>query len=403
MNAEIIAIGDELTSGQRLDTNSQWLSQRLQELGVEVRFHSTVADDLEALMEVFRTATARCQIIVASGGLGPTADDLTREALAASAGVELQLDETALRHIEDLFQRRGREMPERNRLQAMFPQGSRPIANPHGTAPGIDFEVERANGATCRVFALPGVPAELFEMWTESVAPAIMQTGGAQRVVAHRRLKCFGAGESKIESLLPDLIRRGRQPSVGITAHAATITLRVTAAGANYEECEKLMAPTIQTIHECLDTKVFGHEDDELEHVVIRLLREQQKTLATAECGTSGRLGHWLSELDEAVGVYRGGMVAAPDTSAEILAAGETLARNGAQACREQFGADYGLAIGPIPAGADDATATFYFALASDDGVIVRTGSAAIHPAILKDLAAKQALNLLRLHLLRAP
>jgi nicotinamide-nucleotide amidase len=293
-------------------------------------------------------------------------------------------------------------MPERNRLQAMFPHGSRPIANPHGTAPGIDFELKRADGTTSRVFALPGVPAELREMWAESVAPAIMQLGGAKRVVAHRRLKCFGAGESKIESLLPDLIRRGRQPSVGITAHAATITLRVTAAGSNYEECERLMAPTIQTIHECLESKVFGHEDEELEHVVIRLLREQEKTLATAECGTSGRLGHWLSEVDESVGMYRGGMVAAPDTSNEILKAGETLACNGAQACREQFGADYGLAIGPIPAAADDAEAKFYFALASDDGVIVRTGSAAIHPAILKDLAAKQALNLLRLHLLRA-
>ena len=143
MLAEVISIGDELTSGQRLDTNSQWLSTRLGELGVEVRYHTTVADDLDANVRVFREAIERADIVVATGGLGPTADDLTRDALAATIGQPLVLDAASLAHIEGLFARRRRPMPESNRLQAMFPSGSRVIPNPTGTAPGIDLEVPR--------------------------------------------------------------------------------------------------------------------------------------------------------------------------------------------------------------------------------------------------------------------
>ena len=173
MNAEVISIGDELTSGQRLDTNSQWLSQRLGDLGVRVLYHTTVADDLAANVAVFRQAIARADFVVATGGLGPTADDLTRDAVAAALGVELVLDTSSLEHIRGLFARHKREMPERNRLQAMFPAGSRAIFNPRGTAPGIWVEAPRPAGGVCRLFALPGVPAEMFEMFRETVAPAI--------------------------------------------------------------------------------------------------------------------------------------------------------------------------------------------------------------------------------------
>src|SRR5687768_2432253 len=160
MRAEIISIGDELTSGERLDTNTQWIAQRLNEIGIPVAFHTTVADDLAANVLVFRQACERADVIVASGGLGPTADDLTRQALAEMAGVELVQDDAALEHIRALFARRGREMPPNNLVQALFPRGSRVIPNPHGSAPGIDFEVSRAGGLSARIFALPGVPAE---------------------------------------------------------------------------------------------------------------------------------------------------------------------------------------------------------------------------------------------------
>ena len=151
MIAEVISIGDELTSGQRLDTNSQWLSERLGELGVRVVYHSTVADDLEANVSVFRAAIDRADVVVATGGLGPTADDLTRDALAAVSGRELVLDEASLEYIRGLFARHKRDMPERNRVQALFPAGSQIVFNPNGTAPGIWLDVARpgAGRATC--------------------------------------------------------------------------------------------------------------------------------------------------------------------------------------------------------------------------------------------------------------
>ncbi|NIP86065.1 MAG: CinA family nicotinamide mononucleotide deamidase-related protein [Planctomycetales bacterium] len=402
MRAEVLAIGDELTSGQRLDTNSQWLSLRLQELGIAVVRHATVADELSAMTEALRHAAARCEVAIVSGGLGPTADDLTRQALAEAGGVELELDEFSLRHIQQLFQDRGRPMPDRNRVQAMFPTGSRPIPNPHGTAPGIEISLPRDGGGVCHTFALPGVPAEMQEMWFASVVPALTELGGQRKVIRHRRLKCFGAGESQIESMLPDLIRRGRQPSVGITVHTATITLRITATGQSPQECQDLIAPTEATIRQCLGEMVFGEEDDELQHAVVRLLHQRGKTLATAEAGTAGRLGHWLSELAEAAGVYRGGLVAAAYANEDLVQNGRQLAHGGAEGCRLQFSADYGLAIGPIPQARDGGQQAdeYFIALADGQEVTVHGATNAGHPEIIRDRAAKQALNLLRLHLL---
>ena len=308
MPAEIIAIGDELTSGQRLDTNTQWLSQRLNELGVPVMFHTTVGDDLEANIAVFRAAIERADVIISTGGLGPTADDLTRDAIAAAAGVELYEDATALAHIQSLFARRKREMPERNKLQAQFPRGSRVIPNPEGTAPGIDFSVPRAGREPCRIFALPGVPAEMFTMWRDTVAPAIAAAMPAPRVICHRRIKCFGVGESDLEAMLPDMIRRKREPLVGITVHGATITLRITASGANEAACHAAMEPTIAEIYETLGVLVFGEEDDELEHAVVRLLGEKDQTLAVAEWATDGLVSNWLAEASHTEH-FRGGVV----------------------------------------------------------------------------------------------
>ncbi len=287
--AEVISIGDELASGERLDTNSQWLSQRLGESGIQAVYHTTVADDLAANVAVFRLALARADVVVATGGLGPTADDLTREAIAGAIGAELFLDTPSLEHIRALFARSNREMPERNRQQAMFPAGRRPIPNPAGTAPGIFWEQPRPGHLDCRLFALPGVPAEMREMFSQSVAPAVGAMLPEPRMIRHRRIKCFGVGESQLEAMLPDLIRRGREPSVGITVHEATITLRITAAGRTAAECLAAMSPTEETILEALDILVFGTEDDELEDAVVRQLVETgQKPLRRSNGGTRG-------------------------------------------------------------------------------------------------------------------
>src|SRR5947209_4860536 len=309
MRAEIISIGDELTTGQRLDTNSQWLAERLLEIGVPVAFHTTVGDQLTDNVLVFRQACERADIVVATGGLGPTADDLTRQALADLAGVPLVQDDTSLAHIKALFARRKREMPPANVIQAQFPQGSKPIFNPHGSAPGIDFTIPTAGGKTARIFALPGVPAEMKEMWSASVAPAIQDMLGVRKTIAHYRIKCFGVGESDLEAMLPDLIARDRYPTVGITVHQATITLRITAEGESAEAARAAMQPTIDTIHQCLGDLVFGYEDDELQDVVVRLLRKKRRTLVISEWATGGLISKWFTNCATSAGVFEGGLV----------------------------------------------------------------------------------------------
>jgi len=413
MIAEVISIGDELTSGQRLDTNSQWLSERLGELGVRVMYHSTVADDMAANVSVFRTAIARADVVVASGGLGPTADDLTREVLAEVSGRELVLDEKSLVYIQELFARFKRDMPERNRAQAMFPAGSRIIFNPNGTAPGIWMDVPRPTGGACHIFALPGVPAELFEMFTATVAPAVIGLSERPRVIRHRRIKCFGAGESHVEKMLPDLIRRGRQPSVGITVHAATITLRITAEGSTEEECRAAIAPTVDTIRQCLGSLVFGEEDDELEHAVVRLLAETKQTLSTIEVGTGGALTKWLSRAAGDEHHYLGGQVihspallvetlgAERDLIADFGPSSREVAEAMARACQAWSGADYALAVGPFPIeGRENPEVPYHFSLATPNKITVKASSLIGHPSIWTPRAAKAALNLLRLTLL---
>lgn len=405
MQAEVIAIGDELTTGQRLDTNTQWLSQQLGDIGIRTMFHTTVADDLEANRQAFQQAAKRVDFVVCTGGLGPTADDLTRQAIAQSFDLPLELDEDSLAHIRQMFESRGREMPERNQVQAMFPQGSRSIPNPHGTAPGVDLTVERSR--RCRIFSLPGVPAEMKEMWTETVRGELLnELGGAAQVVRHYRLKCFGTGESACEEMLPDLIRRGRNPTVGITVSKATITLRVTGQAESDEAFRDLIQPTVDTIHQNLGQLVYGEEEEELQDVVARLLHERKQTVAVAEWGTGGLAAKWLSSLENSSDVLHGGIVIPSRKSAreflgvEPLAARPQHATDMASAVRMKFGADFGIAMGEFPADMSDAKEKVYVGLATPDGSSVAPQRFAGHPDILKERAAKQVLDVLRLHLL---
>ena len=218
MNAEVIAIGDELTTGQRLDTNSQWISRELAVLGITTAFHTTITDALDDGVAAFRIAVERADLVIVTGGLGPTADDLTRDVLALVAHEPLELSESALEVVASRFARRGQAMPESNRRQALFPRTSSVIPNPEGTAPGIDLEIPRqSQGATgaSRVFALPGVPSEMRAMWRETVVPALLALQPEGGTICFRRIKCFGAGESAVEAMRtrPPARRKSRRPS----------------------------------------------------------------------------------------------------------------------------------------------------------------------------------------------
>ncbi len=392
MRAEIISIGDEITTGQRLDTNSQWLAERLLEIGVPVAFHTTVGDQLADNVLVFRQACERADIVVATGGLGPTADDLTREALASVAGVSLEQDDASLAHIKALFAKRKREMPPANIVQAQFPQGSRPIHNPNGSAPGIDIAIPRAVGNPARVFALPGVPAEMKEMWAATVAPAIQDHIGIKKVIAHYRIKCFGVGESDLEAMLPDIIARNRYPLVGITVSQATITLRVTAEGETADAAREAMQPTIDTIHQCLGDLIYGYEEDELADAVVRLLREQEKTLIVDEWATAGLISNWLAERDSK-DVFLCGNV-------HVFLYGNVHKAQGWW--KEPVGiikstnVDFHLVVGPPTSEASHAPVILAVGDQNHRKELPFSG----HPEIIRPRLAKAALNFLRLHLL---
>ena len=415
MQAEIIAIGSELTTGAKLDTNSQWLSLELAAAGIPVQYHSTAADDLPAIIGLLRAAVNRSDVVVITGGLGPTLDDLTRQALAELGQVELALHEPSLEFIRTFFARRQRAMPERNAIQAMFPAGSHPLPNPRGTAPGIWMEVGRQTSARpCLIAALPGVPSEMKPMFFGEVLPRLPGTGN---VIRRYRLNSFGLGESAVEELLGDMTARGRDPDIGITAHEATITLRITAHGQNEEECQRKIAEAADRIRERMRDLVFGEEDEELEDVVIRLLRERGKTLATAESGTGGFLAHRLTGVAGFEDSYLGGIIA-PTTAAkrdllgvspELLATAGAISAEVAEAmasgCCERFGTDFAMAVAEHPKADSrpqdgDVPAT-WIALAGPDALCTERHILLGDPAIARSRAAKAALNMLRLHLLQ--
>jgi competence/damage-inducible protein CinA-like protein len=411
MKAELISIGTELTTGRNLDTNTQWLSRRLAEIGIEVGWHTTVADDLEANLDVFRTAARRARLVLATGGLGPTQDDLTREALARAAGVELVFDPESLAQIEDMFRRRGRTMPEGNRVQAYFPAGATPIPNDRGTAPGVWMKVGDA-----WVGAMPGVPSEMHAMFETQIRPRVLALGIAGGVYLERKINTFGMGESQVEEKLRDLTRRGHVPEVGITASDATISLRIFATAPSREVALAQIAPVEQTIRERLGDLVFGADDEELQDIVVRLLGEHRKTLSVAEGVTGGLVGQRLAGVPGASAWFRGGVIAYDNaTRVNLLGVPQSLieehgvvsaavAEAMAAACRNLLHTDLAVSTvgiaGPGGGSADRPVGMVLVGLAWEGGTTSRVSNWLATRGEVQSRTAKMALNLVRLRLL---
>ncbi|HMF15512.1 MAG TPA: competence/damage-inducible protein A [Gemmataceae bacterium] len=411
MKAEILSIGSELTSGQNLDTNSQWLSQRLAEIGIPVSSHTTVADDFDVNVEAFCIATRRAGIVLATGGLGPTQDDLTREVLARVAGVDLLLHEESLEHVRQMFARRNRTMPERNRVQAMVPAGAEVLPNDRGTAPGIWMRV-----GGCVVAAMPGVPSEMHAMFEGQVKPRLIAMGLAGGVLVHRKINCFGAGESAVEEKLLDLTQRGHVPEIGITVGDATISLRILARAATASEAQAQIEPVERTIRGRLGNLVFGVEDEELQDAVVRLLDEKRQTLATAESVTAGLVAHRIGLVPGASQWFRGGIVAYNDrVKVEMLGVSRELidehgvisgpvAEAMAVGCRTRFRTDFAVSTvgiaGPGGGSSDKPVGLVYVSLAWDGGASSHSFSWIGTRYEVQSRTAKFALDRVRLRLM---
>ncbi len=404
--ASILSIGNELLSGRTVDTNAAYIARQLRTVGVPVVSIHGVADEMAAITRALTLATSEADIVIVTGGLGPTDDDLTRQAFAEFFGVELVLRRDLLAKVQQFFDRRGIRMPERNAIQARIPAGATAVPNEWGTAPGI-----RAQKDGKLLFALPGVPSEMERMFEASVLPELRTLTGNQ-AIAVKRLKCFGAGESTIAELIGDAMRRGRNPLVNCTVSSGVITLEIVAVASNPDEAEKIAVGEEQSLRAALGDLIYGVGDQTLEEVVGEALARMGKTLAVAESCTGGLLAKLVTDIPGASRYFTYGWVTysdeaksreldvPPEMVDEYGAVSEQVVRAMAQGARRKAGADYAIAItgiaGPGGGSEQKPVGLVYIAVDSQEGTDTSRHVFSFDRSTVRLRAAQTALNMLR-------
>jgi nicotinamide-nucleotide amidase len=409
-SAEIVTIGTEMLLGDLVDTNTAWLSARLATLGVGVYRHTTVGDNRERIVGVLEEAASRADLVITTGGLGPTSDDLTNESLAAVTGREMVEYPEARAHVDEMFRRFGREPTANNYKQALFPEGTKLIPNPLGTAPGALLEADGTLFAT-----LPGVPSEMKGMFEETLEPLIRdRTEGS---IISRTLWFAGIGESALADKVQDFLDAS-DPTVAPLAGQGKVRLRITTRAATPEEAEERIAPVEQEILSRLGDYYFGEDDETLESAVGRLLIERGATLALAESCTGGLLAKRLTDIPGSSAYLEEGLVSYSNESKERLlgvshellvehgAVSEPVARALAEGARELAGTDYGLSVTGI-AGPDGGTeekpvGLVFVGLSDADGTFAERldlSAWARSRDAIRERSANMALDLLRLRL----
>jgi len=349
MLIEIICTGDEVLTGKIVNTNFSYMAQKLEDVGLSVRWGTTVGDDRDTLLAAFLHAGERADAVIVNGGLGPTVDDLSQEIAARAAGVELVLSEEWLTTMEAFFQRRSRVMSPNNKKQAMLPATAEILDNPIGTACGFAMDIGKA-----RFFFTPGVPRELRRMLEEQIIPRLLARGGAPSAIRLKRFHSYGLGESHVDALLQgveELVPDG-SAKLGFRAHYPQIETKVTVRGADEADIERKLAPVSAEVRKRLGNFILAEDDDTLEGMILEALREQQGSLTIVEMFTSGQMAARIAPLPGAETVFRRGLVAR-DTGelwdALALTVPCEITREAAEAvasaARRQSGASHALAV----------------------------------------------------------
>ncbi len=403
MRAGVVSTGDELVGGQLVDTNAAWLSVELNGRGISVSEHVSLGDDKELLCATLRRLAAENDIICVTGGLGPTADDLTRYAIAELLGVELELNEQALADIEAIFKRIGRDMSESNRLQAMIPAGCGILANGCGTAPGMSCEYGGA-----KLFFMPGVPSEMRMMFETGVAPVIdgLDAEKRNKVIRCRTLHTMGLGESLLGEKITDLMARGSNPSVNTNAGAGVVKLRIRASAGDIDTADRMIAESEAELRRRLGDIIWGVEDDTLAGLVVERLRAKNQTIATVESCTGGLIAKSITDVPGASEVYNGGwcvysnqmkqqqLGVDPELLERYGAVSEPVAAQLAVNGREISGSDYAISTtgiaGPGGGSPEKPVGLVYIGLAGPEGLVKVMKS---NFAGLRDIIRQRSVN----------
>ncbi|HVF20690.1 MAG TPA: competence/damage-inducible protein A [Mycobacteriales bacterium] len=413
MRAELLAIGTELLLGDIVNSNAAWLGQQLAENGIDITTSVVVGDNVGRIADAVRAALGRADALVITGGIGPTQDDLTREGLAEAAGLPLVRNADLEAGLRARFEALRRDVPEMNYRQADQPEGATAIANQRGSAPGVRLEL--LGGVA---YALPGVPHEMRVMFADSVLPDLIGRAGDRQVLVHRVLRTAGMWESAVAAALADQVER-LEGEGGVTiaflASGGQTRVRLTAKAADRDAALAMIAPEEALARAALVPSCYGSDEDTLEDVLLRLLRDRGETVAVAESLTGGLLGAALSAPAGASDVYRGGISAYATELKTVLlgvsrhvleehgAVAEETARAMAAGARERCDATYGLALTGV-AGPNEQegkpVGTVHVGLAWPGGTAARMLRLPGDRPLIRTYATVGAMNLLRLHLL---
>ena len=362
MRAEIVSVGTEILLGEILDTNTHYLSDRLPAIGLDLYFHSTVGDNLQRLVDTIEHGLQRSDVIIITGGLGPTEDDLTREAIAEALGEQMFVDEDAARALRAFFESRGVAFAQRNLKQTMLIPSATAIPNPRGTAPGWWVETTRPDGGDRIIVSLPGPPAEMQRMWEIEVEPKLREAAGGG-VLITRTLKTVGVGESTIDEMISPLLKSSN-PSIGVYAKADGVHVRIAAKAHTPQAARALILPVEEEARRVLGQIVWGADGDTLEGAVGQMLRERGLTVATMESCTGGLLASTITDVSGSSDYFKGGYVAysarlkmSLGVSADLIdrhgVISSEVAQEMARAARDNLDADYGVGVTGI-AGPDE-------------------------------------------------